>query len=109
LRAMACAASSESLQHRTRVKIRWVTELWFLRAPCRTVAAVSTVPSGLGSSLVQTGFTTLGPLPNLEPDFWFSLGAMLNLGPDFGPVRKSLGPNHGSELDCGITTLQGPE
>jgi len=64
------------------------------------------VPSGLGSGSVRTGFTTLGPLPNLEPDFWFSSGAMPNLGLDFSPVQKGLGPNCGSEPDCGITILE---
>jgi len=29
---------------------------------------------------------------------------MLNLELDFGPVRKSSGPNHGSEPDCSITS-----
>jgi hypothetical protein len=28
----------------------------------------------------------------------------LNLGPNFGPVLKSSGPNFGSEPDCGIPT-----
>ena len=60
--------------------------------------------SGSGSVRSERGSPLLGTLPNRELDFRFGSGPMPDFGPDFGPVRKSSGPNRGSEPDCGITS-----
>ena len=56
------------------------------------------------SGSVRTRFTTSLGVPNREPDFRSGSASMLNLEPDFGPVRKGLGPNRSSEPDSGNTT-----
>ena len=65
--------------------------------------------SNYGTNITSSGFgpgsepfTDISPVPNLEPDMWSGSAQVLNLGPNFGQVRKSLGPNLSSEPDYSI-------
>ena len=61
--------------------------------------------SGPGSDGSEQ-FTDISPVPNLEPDMWSGSAQVLNLGPNFGQVRKSSGPNLSSEPDYGIPSVR---
>src|ERR1700728_2839237 len=53
---------------------------------------------------VLTGSAKLSRCLNLKPDLRFGSCIGLNLGPDFGQVRKSSGSNFGSGLNRSITS-----
>src|SRR5882672_6988682 len=55
---------------------------------------------------VLTGSAKLSHCLNLRPDRRFGSCIGLNLGPDFGQVRKSSGSNFGSGPNCGITSIK---